>query len=125
MPLKLVNKPHSPCRTLNLREGEQQSFPCLVRELDLKKLSKGEANRLCREILMLLVQSSSDNVVKVLMVAYSENGQSKLIDRDAKLYMITEFFVYSVHDLVRVQYFIQHPGLVTACYYVYYWCAAH
>ena len=84
-----------------MKEGEGQ-LPCLVREIHLKELSKDAASRLCREVLTLLVQTNSVNVVKVLTVACSENNEKpERNQKDARLYIVTEFFVYSIHDLVR------------------------
>ena len=83
-------------------DGDQDSISCLVREVDLSKLPKHAAIVLCHEVVSPIRQISSSNVVKVLHMGFSRGLDSEPHQEGARLYIVTEFFLDSVHDLVSV-----------------------
>ena len=89
-----------------LRENSKKSsHACLVREIDLQKLSKGAAINLCRQTVTPLAWCDSSNIVKVI---HREILNEIDIDADqpgqcpqgARALVITDFFYESIHSLV-------------------------
>ena len=80
--------------------------PCLIREINLSKLSKGAAQKLCREAAAPLFQTKSPNIVKVLHAGFSEEGTApegnpaEPLEQGIRLHIITELFLDGVHSLV-------------------------
>lgn len=91
-------------------DHHKETLPCLTREIDLSKMSKGAAQKLCREAAAPLFQTESPNIVKVLHAGFSDEG-TDLVQRSSgepleegiRLYIITELFLDSIHSLVSSQ----------------------
>ena len=73
-----------------------------MREVALRKLPKDAAIMLCHEAVSPLLQMGSSNIVKILHVGFSRGLDSEPYQEGARLYIVTEFFLDSVHDLVSV-----------------------
>ena len=58
---------------------------------------------MCNGVVTPLLHHSSSNIVKVLHVFSTESEDSE-DDLGSKLYLVTEHFVDSVHDLVSIVY---------------------
>ena len=80
-----------------LKDSDQESLPCLVKEIDLSKLAKREVIGLCLEVVSPTFQTGSSNLVEVLHVGASEPDQL-----GTRLHIVTELFTDSVRDLVSV-----------------------
>ena len=85
--------------------------PCLIREINLSKLSKGAAQKLCHEAAAPLFRIKSPNIVKVLHVGFSEeegggrdsegnHSAAEPLEQDCRLHIITELFLDSIYSLV-------------------------
>ena len=87
-------------------DHHQVSIPCLIREINLSKLSKGVAQKLCHEAAAPLIQTESPNIVRVLHAGFSgegadpEGNSAKPLDQGTRLHIITELFLDSIHSLV-------------------------
>lgn len=87
-------------------DNQPVSSPCLIREINLSKLSKGAAQKLCREAVAPLFQTESPNIVKVLHAGFSSSeggikgNSAEAFEQGIRLYIITEQFLDNIHSLV-------------------------
>ena len=89
------------------KDGNQRSsLPCLIREIDLQKLSKGAALNIFSEMVTPLSWCESTSLVRVLhQECGSDNNEGQQLHHleGDKLYITTELFIDSVQSLVSDQ----------------------
>ena len=81
-------------------KGDQPSSLCLLREIDLTTLPKGALNNFCNRVVTPLLHSGSTNTVAVLHIGFSNSMTAELNRQSTKLYLVTEAFCDSIHELV-------------------------
>ena len=89
---------------------QQVTTPCLIREINLSKLPKGAAQKLCRKAAAPLFRTRAPNIVKVLHVGFSDkeggtdpegnHSAAEPLEQGSRLHIITELFLDSIHSLV-------------------------